>query len=76
MSKKQQALLLSAPLFPDSHQKEQHVFNGFTCVTCQGNGYTWTVDEFRDRIKKPCHVCEGKGLLKAVVTTVWQPDNI
>ncbi|WP_042373711.1 hypothetical protein [Bacteroides neonati] len=75
MSKKQQALILSAPLFGDVHPKEQQEFNGFPCSGCQGNGWHWKENKYGDRIKEPCSVCGGTGKLKAVVTIEWKADS-
>ncbi len=75
MSKKQQALLLSAPLFGGVHRQECHEFKGFACASCQGNGWHWLLDEFNERIKSPCAVCHGTGELKAVVTVEWQANK-
>lgn len=76
MSKKQQALLLSAPLFAGEHRMEREEFVGFKCATCCGNGWHWGENEGGERVRIDCKVCEGSGKLKAVVTVEWTAMGI
>lgn len=75
MSRKQQALLLSAPLFGDIHRKEREEFSGFTCSYCTGNGWFWKEDNQGERCKENCKTCGGSGRLKAVVTVEWKAEK-
>lgn len=74
MSKKQQAFLLSAPLFAGEHRTEREEFEGFKCAACCGNGWHWGEDECGERVTIPCSVCGGGGKLRAVVVVEWLPD--
>lgn len=75
MSKQQHALLIQPPLFPKEHPLERVEFGGIPCSYCQGNGWLWGTDEFRERIKQECPVCKGHKRMKAVVTIDWQADK-
>lgn len=76
MSKKQQALLITPPLFPEEHPYEMETFNGFDCSHCHGNGWIITLGIRNETIRETCTVCKGSGRLKAVVTTKWIPDKV
>lgn len=77
MSKKQQSLLLSVPLFMGELQVEREVFLGFKCATCCGNGWYWGEDEKSgERVKVTCKICKGSGRLKAVVIVEWVAEKI
>lgn len=75
MSTKQQALLLTSPLFSDEHPKEREEFTGFPCNNCQGNGWHRKYNNEGEWVKVPCRVCGGTGKLKAIVTIQWLPDK-
>lgn len=75
MSKKQQSLLITPPLFPKEHPYEMNTFNDFDCTYCHGNGWFTALDEWNETVRKTCPVCEGSGRIKAVVTTKWMPDK-
>ena len=69
MSKQIKLVELVSPSYKQG--KELVVSKGHTC----GNGWFWGVDEFRDRVKNTCPLCEGSGMLDAIVTIEWKPSN-
>lgn len=75
MSRQQQALLITPPLFPKEHPYEMDTFFGFKCSYCHGNGWIPAIGERNECERKDCPVCKGSGRLKAVVTTKWMPDK-
>lgn len=72
---RQQALLITPPLFPKEHPYEMDTFFGFKCSYCQGNGWIPILGERNKCERKNCSVYKGSGRLKAVVATKWMPDN-
>lgn len=77
MSKKLNIYQISVPYIPNTQKefKEQEVFRGFDCSHCHGNGWNWGYDEDGERANITCPVCNGSGILKAVVTTEWKADK-
>lgn len=76
MSRKQQGMLLSAPLFGDIHCQEREEFHGFPCTYCSGNGWYWATSMIgEESYKEDCKICGGSGRLKAVVTVEWKADK-
>lgn len=75
MSYRQQALLISPPLFIKDHTQEREVFHGLCCPACSGNGWHWKENDFGERYKDSCRHCGGTGKLKAVVTIEYKPDK-
>nr|DAE14020.1 MAG TPA: DnaJ-like protein [Myoviridae sp. ctYzH9] len=45
---------------------------GHACSYCQGNGYFWQENVYRERYKQECPICKGSGRLDAVVTIEWK----
>nr|DAU82153.1 MAG TPA: protein of unknown function (DUF5351) [Caudoviricetes sp.] len=45
---------------------------GHACSYCQGNGYFWQENVYRERYKQECCICKGSGKLDAVVTIEWK----
>ena len=45
---------------------------GHSCPYCQGNGFFWQENVYRERYKQECPVCKGSGRLDAVVTIEWK----
>lgn len=74
MSKKQNGVLITAPLFGTGKEKPEE-FPGYSCGYCQGNGYVIDPDIITERVKKPCPSCGGTGQVKAVVTVEWVRDG-
>ena len=54
---------------------ETIVSGGYKCEYCQGNGYFWAEDG-HEHVKDPCPVCNGSGILKAVVTIEWKSQKV
>lgn len=73
MSKRQNGVLITAPLFGTGQEREE--FNGYSCGYCQGEGWHWNPEIIHERVKSPCPKCGGTGKVKAVVTIDWQPDG-
>ena len=48
--------------------KEQVVSENHFCNRCQGNGFFWSHNSY----KEPCSMCGGTGVLDAVVTIEWK----
>lgn len=74
MSKKQNGVLITAPLFGTGLETIGE-FSGYTCGYCQGNGWFWDSDIINERLKKPCPKCGGSGKVKGIVTVDWVPDG-
>lgn len=74
MSKKQNGVLITAPLFGTGKEAPEE-FRGYSCGACQGNGWYWDWETYRDATKKTCAACGGTGQVKAVVTVEWFPDG-
>ncbi|WP_334166670.1 hypothetical protein [Phocaeicola paurosaccharolyticus] len=73
MSKKQQNILISPPLFIDSNNKERIVSKGHNCSYCNGRGWFWQTNTDGEEIKTNCRICNGTGKLNAVITIEWEP---
>ena len=76
MSKNRQVITVSPPLFlKENGRKEQMYSPGHTCSYCHGNGWFWSLpDDVRDSVKAPCPICDGSGMLDAVITVEWKPS--
>jgi hypothetical protein len=72
MSKKQNGILISPPLFGTGIERE--TFTGYSCGYCQGTGFFWT-NTGRETIKIACEKCLGTGKVKAVCTIAWVSDG-
>ncbi len=57
------------------NMKEIIISNGHLCGYCRGNGFFWD-EQQRDRVKKDCPVCNGRGKLDAVITIEWKPSKL
>lgn len=75
MSQKQQAILITPPLFIKDYTRETEVFHGLKCTGCSGNGWYWKENNHGECYKNPCRHCGGTGKLKAVVTIEYKPDK-
>ena len=62
---------------PGGRMTDRIESRGHSCPYCQGNGYHWQEDEWRERYKQECPICKGSGRLNAVVTIEWKAgDNV
>nr|DAF08533.1 MAG TPA: protein of unknown function (DUF5351) [Caudoviricetes sp.] len=52
--------------------EEHFLSRGHVCTYCQGNGYHWQENCYRERYKQECCICKGSGKLDAVVTIEWK----
>ena len=59
MSKQQPVLLIQPPLFLKEQPVERVEFGGFKCSHCHGNGWFWGMDDYGERIKLECPVCNS-----------------
>ena len=76
---KEKRIIEIAPgrMSPGGRMTERVVSRGHSCPYCQGNGYLWQEDEWRERYKQECLICKGSGRLDAVVTVEWKvQDNV
>lgn len=48
---------------------------GHICPYCQGNGYHWQEDNWQERYKLKCPICEGSGKLDAVINVEWKASK-
>lgn len=53
---------------------ERLVSKGYECPECHGNGWHWKGDG-KDYFKDPCDVCNGTGMVDAVITVHWQASD-
>lgn len=53
---------------------ERLISKGHQCPECYGNGWHWA-EEGKDYVKDPCSVCNGTGMVDAVVTVHWQASE-
>lgn len=74
MSKKQNGVLITAPLFGTGKETVGE-FPGYPCGYCQGNGWFWNPEIIHERVKLPCPKCGGTGRVKGIVTVEWVPDG-
>ena len=45
------------------------------CTYCQGNGYHWQENCYRERYKQGCPICKGSGRLDAAVVIEWKAGD-
>lgn len=73
MSKQVKLVELVPPSYKNN--KELVVSKEHTCGYCHGNGWFWGRDESGDSVKNPCPICEGSGMVDAVITIDWKPSK-
>lgn len=74
MSKKQNGVLITAPLFGTGRETVGY-FTGYACGYCQGKGYFLDPEIVNEQVKMPCPKCGGTGRVKGIVTVDWVPDG-
>ena len=73
MSKEKRTIEIAPRLIsPGGRMTEVLESCGHVCTYCQGNGYFWQENVYRERYKQECCICKGSGKLDAVVTIEWK----
>lgn len=73
MSKEKRTIEIAPGLMsPGGRMTEVLESRGHACSYCQGNGYFWQENCYRERYKQECCICKGSGKLDAVVTIEWK----
>ena len=73
MSKERRMIEIIPELMsPGSRMSETIESRGYKCPYCQGNGYHWQENCYRERYKQECCICKGSGLLDAEVRISWR----
>jgi len=62
-------------LSPGGQMTEAIESKHFKCPYCQGNGYFWQENVYRERYKQECCICKGSGKLDAVISIQWRASN-
>ena len=73
MSKERRMIEIAPRLIsPGGRITEVLESRGHECTYCQGNGYFWQENCYRERYKQECPICKGSGRLDAVITIEWK----
>lgn len=73
MSKEKRTIEIApGRMSPGGRMTEVLESRGHACSYCQGNGYFWQENVYRERYKQECCICKGSGKLDAVVTIEWK----
>lgn len=73
MSKEKRTIEIAPRLIsPGGRITEVLESRGHACSYCQGNGYFWQENVYRERYKQECCICKGSGLLDAEVRISWR----
>lgn len=76
MSKEKRTIEIAPGLMsPGGRMTEVLESRGHACSYCQGNGYFWQENVYRERYKQECCICKGSGKLDAVVTIEWKAEK-
>lgn len=76
MSKEKRTIEITPGLKTPGGRMEEHFLSrGHVCSYCQGNGYFWQENVYRERYKQECCICKGSGRLDAVVTIEWRASD-
>ena len=70
MSKTRQILELSGPTLKTKHERVVGMVQ--ECNYCCGSGWFWDTDEYGERVKTACPLCDGTGRLRPEVTIDWK----
>lgn len=75
MSKKQQNILISPPMFLDNNNNVESIKSvGHICSVCSGAGYYWE-DDVEGPVQHKCKMCDGTGKLDAEITIKWKSSK-
>lgn len=71
---KERRIIEIAPerMIPGGRMTDRIESHGHCCPYCEGNGYHWQEDDWRERYKKMCSICNGSGKLDAIITIEWR----
>ena len=76
MSKEKRTIEIAPGLMsPGGRMTEVLESRGHACSYCQGNGYFWQENVYRERYKQECCICKGSGKLDAVISIQWRASN-
>lgn len=76
MSKEKRTIEIAPGLIsPGGRMTEVLESRGHACSYCQGNGYFWQENVYRERYKQECCICKGSGKLDAVISIQWRASN-
>lgn len=76
MSKIEDIVRLSPPVAAYFKKDEQLVSKGHCCPECKGRGWYWDMDfSGMSEAKEPCSVCNGTGMVDAVITIQWKASE-
>lgn len=76
MSKEKRTIEIAPRLMsPGGRMTEVLESRGHACSYCQGNGYFWQENVYRERYKQECCICKGSGKLDAVISIQWRASN-
>jgi DnaJ-class molecular chaperone len=78
-STKETTIVLRSPGWDDvlGAQRPREVFTsgGHVCSVCHGDGWFFSHNDRGGVSKGKCPVCEGSGMVRAVITIVWEPEE-
>ena len=76
MSKERRIIEIAPGLLsPGGRMGERFLSRGHVCTYCQGNGYHWQENCYRERYRQGCPVCKGSGRLDAVINVEWKASK-
>ena len=76
MSKEKRTIEIAPRLMsPGGRMTEVLESRGPACSYCQGNGYFWQENVYRERYKQECCICKGSGKLDAVIRVEWKASE-
>lgn len=76
MSKEKRTIEITPGLMSPGGRMEEHFLSrGYVCTYCQGNGYHWQENCYRERYKQGCPMCRGSRRLDAVISIQWRASN-
>ncbi|MBQ3189390.1 MAG: hypothetical protein IJB60_08180 [Bacteroidaceae bacterium] len=59
----------------EKHTKEMLTSSEHVCGYCKGMGYFQPCWYHRNEEPTPCPVCDGTGMVDAIVTIEWKPSK-
>lgn len=75
MSARNDIIKITPPAFVGGGDMEETIHSdSHPCGYCQGSGFFWR-ERLREFEKEDCPVCNGSGMLDAVITIEWKPSK-